>query len=256
MVGLVGDIARINGLFVDSRHSDFVKSVRNRQLLRQRNKLGRHYASRAVLRIFQNLVDVLPRLSVRLREQSFYHGRGHFLDKIDGVVDKHIIHNAFKFLIRELCNQVRLNIRRHLDKSVCRHIFLQQTERYYALFTVKILKNFRNINAVHIAKQLFETLESLVGYHLLDFVGFRNSACNFRRKIADNVNRFFNGNVVHYVGKFVVAKPRNDSFLLVCSHLRQKGRKSVLVHIGTNAQQIVVGKFRQHCKSFLIVRLR
>ena len=115
---------------------------------------GRHYASRAVLGIFQYLVDCTTGVGIGAFEYSPYDVCGHFFYYIDRIVYVKLAYDLSKLGVGEALYQSLLLFGIHFDEQLCRGFLRQQPVEQYGVPFVKTVDKFRNILCVHIAQNL------------------------------------------------------------------------------------------------------
>ena len=85
-LALLRDIAGIDGLFVDTDLADLQDGLCNRHLFSQRDIVYVHHASRAVLRILEQLVDLDSCLLIRGHQKPVHHIGRHLLQNVYRIV--------------------------------------------------------------------------------------------------------------------------------------------------------------------------
>ena len=124
----VGHIAGVDGLLVDGLFADLVEALAHDHRLVEGDALRRHQAARAVLRVFEDLVDLFARLAVRLQQDPLDDVRGHLLDQVDGIVHEQLIQHELELFIREGADQEFLLRAAHLDEGLGGELFGEQAK--------------------------------------------------------------------------------------------------------------------------------
>ena len=128
MAALVNDIAEVDGLLVGAGAADALEGVLHRHVLLQVHKLGGHDAAGGVVGIFQNLVDALAHLRVRVLQNALDHVGGHFLHDVYGIVQIQLVQHFLQLGVGEALDQKLLFIGVQLHEYLRRQLLGQQAE--------------------------------------------------------------------------------------------------------------------------------
>ena len=140
--------AGVDGLLVDGCRADMLNSLADREEVMQLDHLDSHYRACAVFGIFQKSVYKASCLSVRLCEHAAHDVCRHLLEKVDGVIKKHIVEQAFKLGIGYQIEKLRLRIGLKIRKNVRRYVFRQDAEYSQQLVCRERFHSLRYINDV------------------------------------------------------------------------------------------------------------
>ena len=99
MTSAVEDIADIDGLGIDTDPADSFNCFLYRGAFLQVDILHGHYASRTVLGIAQQMVDLAAGICVRICKDTLDDISGHFLHKVRSIIGHQVIDNAGSFFI-------------------------------------------------------------------------------------------------------------------------------------------------------------
>ena len=122
------DITGINRLFIHCRAADTGKRLVNRHVGTERDILRRHDGTGRIVRITEDLIDLLAHFRVCLCKYPFYDVCGHLLDQVNSVVDIELIHNFSQLIIGKALDQQLLKIRIHFHKRLCGEFFREEPE--------------------------------------------------------------------------------------------------------------------------------
>ena len=145
----VVDVAGVDGLLIHTGTADTLDRHFRRHIRPQRDELGRHDRAGAVLRIFEQFVDLTARFLVCLSQNTLDDIRRHFLDQIYRVVHKELVNDLFELAVRESVDQKLLGFVVHLDEGFSRQLLGQDPEQDRQLFILQLLKNRRDIVRLH-----------------------------------------------------------------------------------------------------------
>ena len=142
-------VAGIDCLLVHTRFTNTLNCLNDRHLRTQGYILRGHDGTGGILRIAQQVVDLLAHLRIRLCQDPLDHIGRHFLDQIHGIVHIEFLNHIVEFCIGKAPDQQFLFLRLHLDKRLCRQFLWQQTEQPRQPFICDLLKQFRHIRRIH-----------------------------------------------------------------------------------------------------------
>ena len=115
----------------------------------QIRKFRSHYASCAVLRIFQQFVYVTSNIGRSLLQYALNNACGHLLHKIRRVIRIHFIHNISKLFVGKSIYQLLLQHGFHFNENIRRRFLWQKAKKHEQPLRRLITKNHGNICRVN-----------------------------------------------------------------------------------------------------------
>ena len=144
-------ITYINSLGVKSDLADAVNRVADCHVFLQVDILDRHNASRRVLRISEQMVDILAGLRFGVLKDLLYNICRHLLQKVCSIVSHQVVDDAGCFFIGKRLDDVLL----HLDLEVCEYIrsnpLGQDPENSEGLLVLHFIHHGRDVGYVHVS---------------------------------------------------------------------------------------------------------
>ena len=148
MLFVVNNITGVNGFLIQTVFADNLHGALCCHGFGKVHKLYGHQTSGGVFGIMQETVDESTGFPVCISQDFAYQiGRG-FLQKVDGIVQIHIIYDVPYFRIRNGCDQHFLGVIVQEREGFCRHILGQQTEEEQLLIRRQFFQKFRHVGRV------------------------------------------------------------------------------------------------------------
>ena len=181
LLGGVRHIAGVEILTVLTVCTDPADGFHDRHVRAQPDILRRHNRPGAVLRIFQQSVDVLAVFRSDLAQHPAHNIGRHLLQHVNSVIRVHLRQDILDFLIGKIIQKLLLFLRLHLAEGVCRLILGQNPEQNDPLLIRKCRQNLRDIDRLHMSedflqscnvmfcKKCLDPLYSLFNCHMLSF---------------------------------------------------------------------------------------
>ena len=153
---LVHNITDINRLGIQSDLADAVNRIADGHVLFEVDILDRHDTSCRILRIPQQMVDILSGLRLRVLEDLLDDVGRHLLQKVRSIVRHQVIDDAGCFLIGQRLDDVLL----HFDLKVCEYVrrnpLGQDPEYSQGLLIFHLVHDRRDVRHVHVRDFLAE----------------------------------------------------------------------------------------------------
>ena len=150
MAAPVRHIAGVYRFGINADGAYAVKRLLHRHILFKVYILGGHNTARAVVGISQKLIYHLALGRTRLTENTLCHGCGHFVDNVNRIVHKQLVHYLFKLGIAERLNKELLHIGVHFNENFRRKLFREYAENNGQFLFGNLLKYHRNVGRVHL----------------------------------------------------------------------------------------------------------
>ena len=144
-----GDIAGVDGLFVDAGTADAEDGFLHRHIRPQGHIFRRHDGAGGVFGVAQDLIDLLAHFRLGLREDTLDDVCRHFLDNIDRVIDVQLVDDLLQLRIREAADQQLLRLRLHFDEGLRGQLLRQQPEQQRQAGFLQPVKDRGDIRGIH-----------------------------------------------------------------------------------------------------------
>ena len=181
LLGGVRHIAGVEILTVLTVCTDPADGFHDRHVRAQPDILRRHNRPGAVLRIFQQSVDILAVFRSDLAQHPAYDIRWHLLQHVNGVIRIHLRQDILDLLIGKIIQELLLLLRLHLTEGIGCLILGQNPEQNDSLLVRKCRQNLRDIDRLHMSEDFLQScnvmlckkclnpLYSLFNCHMLSF---------------------------------------------------------------------------------------
>ena len=136
---IVQNIQRIDRFLVRRVLANRVHRLPDRRTHMEIHVFDSHNTAGAVFRIAQKLIDQRALIFIAVFQDALDHACGQLLQKVDRVVDEHIVQNANGFLVAQRIDDARLLIRVHIGENLRGNVLRQQTEHEKHLIVVQRL---------------------------------------------------------------------------------------------------------------------
>ena len=156
------DIAGVDRLLVDARAADAQNRLADGHVRAQGDIFGRHDRAGRILRIAQDLIDLLAHLRLRLAQNPLDDVGRHFFDDVDGVVDVQLVDDLLQLRVREAADQQLLRLRLHLDERLRRQLLRQQPEQQRQPRLVQLVEHGGDVRRVHRAENVPQRMIFLI----------------------------------------------------------------------------------------------
>ena len=149
LVVFVVDITGVDGLLVNAGAPYALDRHLGSHVRPQRDELGGHDRAGAVLRIFEQLVDLLAHVLVGSAQNTLDDVGRHLFNKVYRVVQKQLVHDLLELAVRKAVDQKRLCVLVHFDKGLRRQLLGQKPEQNGHFFVLQFLKHRRDVVGHH-----------------------------------------------------------------------------------------------------------
>ena len=220
-------VAGVDRLLVDARAADAQNRFLDRHIRAQGDIFGGHDRAGGILRVAQDLVDLLAHIRLGLGQDALHDVRGHFLHDIDGVVDVKLVDDLLQLGIREALNQKLLRLRLHFDERFGGQLLRQKPEQKRQARLIEIVKNGGDVGGIHGAEDVAQRmilllveqhgqglLQGKIAFcHVLFLLNVKNRKVKTQRR---HINRRMTG--AASTGRTKAAGARADFGLRMCRY--------------------------------------
>ena len=172
------NIAGVDRLLVDAGPPDALKRLRDGHFRPEGDILGCHDGTCGILRIPEDLIDLLAHIRACLRQNALHHIGRHLLHKIYRVIDIQFIHHFMQFTVRESMDQELLCLRFHLHKRFSCRFLRQKAKQKRKLFSWNFIEDCSDVCRIHgnkyVADRRITLLLKKLAERLLDGYGMRS----------------------------------------------------------------------------------
>ena len=194
---LVGDVGNVYGFFIHTRGTDVRNRLGTGHVAVQVNELGGHDATRTLLGVSQEAVDVGTGLGSGVLHDAAHHVGGQLLQHLGGIVQSHLLHDVGDLSVGHSRDDVLLGINIQLGKNVGSGILIQQLKDRGDTLIGQLVKEFGGVHGVQLfqlaaevgivagVQQIFKVLKrplhflgTLLGKDLFLFLNIRLNLLN------------------------------------------------------------------------------
>ena len=180
-LGGVRHITGVEILTVLAIRTDPADRLHDRHVRAQPDILSRHDRSGAVLRIFQQSVDVLAVFRSDLAQHPAHNIGRHLLQHVNSVIRVHLRQDILDFLIGKIIQEFLLLLRLHLAEGIGGLILGQNPEQDDPFLIRELRQDLRDVNRLHVIEGFLQPcnimfckksrypLYSLFNCHILSF---------------------------------------------------------------------------------------
>ena len=146
MTVVVHYVADVDGLLVRPGAADVLQGVLHGEVRPQVHELRGHDGAGGVLRVFQNFVDALARLRVRVLQDALDHIRRHLLHDVHGVIQIQLVQHFLQLRVGEALDQQLLLVAVQLHEDLRRLLLGQQAEeQWQGLLVIQIVRQLGDV---------------------------------------------------------------------------------------------------------------
>ena len=169
VAALINDVADVDGLLVRASAADALQGVLHCHGGLQVHVLRGHDAAGAVVGIFQDLVDALAHLRVRVAEDPLDHVGGHLLHDVHGVVQIQLVQHFLQLGVGEALDQHLLLVAVQFHEYLRRLLLGQQAEHQGQGLLVQLPAEVGDVLGLQGKKEVAQLRVAFSGDQILDF---------------------------------------------------------------------------------------
>ena len=154
MAVVVHHVADVDGLLVRPGAADVFQGVLHGEVRPQVHELRGHDGAGGVLGVFQDLVDALAHLGVRVLQDALDHVGRHLLHDVHGVVQVQLVQHFLQLRVGKAPDQQLLLVAVQLHEDLRRLLLGQQAEeQWQGLLVVQIVRQLGDVRRLQRQQQ-------------------------------------------------------------------------------------------------------